>query len=154
MGTSYKHFSQNTQEKYIKAYQVSTKMETIINNPGLQHLAEKVFLNLDVEDLKNCEHINQSCKKILENPMFWLKKFGGSLSEKNEKDWVKIIQSVKNSDHEKIIVFYLRWVLKNAVETVDLPFSWFLKFRRVPYYDHAEWTSGSSRPRRNYSHYL
>ena len=89
---------------YIKANQMSTKMETIINNPGLQHLAEKVFLNLDVEDLKNCEHINQSCKQILENPMFWLKRFGGSLSKKNEKDWVKIIQSVKSFVYEKLIL--------------------------------------------------
>ena len=107
-------------------------MEKIMSNPGLQHLAEKVFLNLENEDLKICEQINQSCKQILQNPTFWLKKFR-CLSKESKKDWVKIIQSVKNSDHEKIIVFYLRWVLKNAVETVDLPFSWFLKFRRVPY---------------------
>ena len=26
-------------------------LEKILNNPGLQHLAEKVFLNLDVENL-------------------------------------------------------------------------------------------------------
>ena len=50
-------------------------MEKIISNPGLQHLAEKVFLNLDVGDLKICGEINQSCKQILENPMFWLGKF-------------------------------------------------------------------------------
>ena len=44
-------------------------MDTIINNPGLQHLVEKVFWNLDVEDLKICAHINQSCKQILQNPI-------------------------------------------------------------------------------------
>ena len=37
---------------------LSSKMEKIISNPGLQHLAEKVFLNLDVEDLKICEQIS------------------------------------------------------------------------------------------------
>ena len=46
-------------------------MENIINNPGLQHLAEKVIWNLDVEDLKICAQINQSCKQILANSMFW-----------------------------------------------------------------------------------
>ena len=86
-------------------------MEKIISNPGLQHLAEKVFLNLENEDLKICEQINQSCKQILKNPMFWLKKFR-CLSKESKKNWVKIIQSVKNSDHEKIIVFYLQWILK------------------------------------------
>ena len=59
-------------------------MEKIINNPGLQHLAEKVFFNLNVEDLEICAQINQSCKKILENPMFWLRKFGDSLSNENQ----------------------------------------------------------------------
>ena len=50
-------------------------MEKIISNPGLRHLCEKVFLNLNVEDLKIYGQINQSCKQILEDPMFWLKKF-------------------------------------------------------------------------------
>ena len=47
-------------------------MEKIISNPGL---AEKVFWNLEVEDLKICSQINQFCKQILENLMFWLMKF-------------------------------------------------------------------------------
>ena len=47
-------------------------MENIINNPGLQHLAEKVFWNLNVEDLKICAQINQSCIQILQNPVFCL----------------------------------------------------------------------------------
>ena len=36
-------------------------MEKIISNPGLQHLAEKVFWDLSAEDLKICAQINQSC---------------------------------------------------------------------------------------------
>ena len=50
------------------------QMEKIIKNPGLQHLAEEVFWNLDVEDLKICAQINQSCKQILQNPIFCLSK--------------------------------------------------------------------------------
>ena len=73
--------------------QISSKMETIINNPGLQHIAEKVFWNLDVEDLKICAQINQSCKQILQNPIFCLSKFE-HLSKKNKEDWIKVIQSV------------------------------------------------------------
>ena len=37
-------------------------MEKIVSNPGLQHLAEKVFWNLEMEDLKMCAQINQFCK--------------------------------------------------------------------------------------------
>ena len=93
-------------------------MEKIISNPGLHHLAEKVFWNLDVEDLKICGQINQSCKQILEKPMFWLKKFR-SLSKENLKDWIKVIKLVKNSEKQKAIISYLQWNLKK--EAVDLP---------------------------------
>ena len=79
-----------------------SKMERIISNPGLQHLAEKVFFNLDDESLKNCGQINQSCKQILKNPMFWLKKFR-SLTKENLKDWIKVIKPVKNSDKQNAI---------------------------------------------------
>ena len=75
-------------------------METIIKNPGIQHLAENVFWNLNVEDLKICAQINQSCKQILENPMFWLKKFR-NISKENYKDWIKVIKLEKNSDKKK-----------------------------------------------------
>ena len=47
-------------------------METIITNPGFQHLAEEVFWNLDFEDLKICAQINLSCKQILQNPILIL----------------------------------------------------------------------------------
>ena len=97
-------------------------MENIINNPGLQHLAEKVFLNLDYEDLEVCGMINLSSKHILENPMFWVNKFvSRGMSKKNKIDWVKAIQSAKNSEMNKQrILLYLKWILKKKKE-VDLP---------------------------------
>ena len=93
-------------------------MEKIISNPGLQHLAEKVFWNLDVEDLKICAQINQSCKQILQTPIFCLRKFE-NLSKENQKDWIKVIQSVKNSDKGIAIISYLKWNLMK--EVVDPP---------------------------------
>ena len=86
-------------------------MEKIITNPGLQHLAENIFWNLDVEHLKICGLINQSCQQILDNPMFWLRKFVG-LSKANQKDWIKIIQLEKNSEKKGAIIAYLKWNLK------------------------------------------
>ena len=92
-------------------------MESIINNPGLQHLAENFFWNLDTEHLKICRLINQSCKQILENPLFWLKKFK-NLSKENLKDWIKILKEVKNSEEINAIISYLQWNLKK--DAVDL----------------------------------
>ena len=82
-------------------------MESIINNPGLQHLAEKIFWNLDTEQLKICEIINLSSKQMLENPKFWLKKFK-NLSKGNQKDWIKVINVVKNSEKINAIISYLQ----------------------------------------------
>ena len=36
------------------------KVETFINTPGLQHLAENIFLNLKYRDLKSCALLNGS----------------------------------------------------------------------------------------------
>ena len=115
-------------------------MEKILNNPGLQHLAEKVFWNLDVADLKICAQINGSCKQILEKPIFWLRKFG-HLSKESQEEWIKIIQSIKNFDYEKIIIMhsYLQWKSKNNVEEAELPCSWFMKFRSLPEENQKDW---------------
>ena len=94
-------------------------METIISNPGLHHLVEKVFWNLDGEDLRICAQINQSSKQILQHPIFFLRKFRG-LSKKNRENWIKVIQSVKTSDEGIAIMSYLQWNLKKEV-FVDLP---------------------------------
>ena len=69
----------------LALYTKATLMEEILRNPGLQHLAEEVFWNLDVEDLKICAHINQSCKQILQHPIFCLRKFE-HLSKENQND--------------------------------------------------------------------
>ena len=91
-------------------------MEKIITNPGLQHLAENIFWNLNVEDLKICRIINQSCKQILDNPMFWLRKFE-HLSKANQKDWIKVITSETNSEKKRAIIAYLQWNLKKFEKT-------------------------------------
>ena len=82
-------------------------MEKIIS-PGLQHLAEKIFLNLSGEDLKSCQLINQSANQILNNPMLWIRE----LSEENQKEWIEAIQSETISVNKKHIVAYLKWSLK------------------------------------------
>ena len=48
-------------------------MENLTNIPGLQHIAEEIFLNLDNESLVNCFKVNRLWKNIL-NSSFWIKK--------------------------------------------------------------------------------
>ena len=98
-------------------------LEKILNNPGLQHLAEKIFDNLNFEYLAICRGINESSKQILDyqttKPMFVLRKFSG-ISQQNKKDWIEVVQSANNSEKEKAIASYLEWSLKKDV-LVDLP---------------------------------
>ena len=96
---------------------VVSPLEKILNNPGLAHLAENIFGNLTDEDTDICQHINLSAKQILDNPMFWLKKFK-SISKANQKDWINVIQSVKNFGKIKAIVSYFQWNLKNLLTVV------------------------------------
>ena len=96
-------------------------MEKIINNPGLQHLAENIFLNLNSEDLKKCQLINKSTCQISDDPLFWMKKLiQNGISEENEKDWFKSIQLEMNSEKKKYIATYLSWNLKKE-NFLDLP---------------------------------
>ena len=94
-------------------------LEKILNNPGLVHLAENIFSNLDNENLDACGQINQSSKHILANPIFWLRKFT-ALSKENQKEWINLLQQVKNTPKEKHIVTYLKWNLKKGA-SADLP---------------------------------
>ena len=90
-------------------------MDQILNNPGLQHLAENVFWNLDVEVLKICAQINQTTKQIMEDSFFWLKKFRG-LSNEDQNDWSIYIQLMKDAGKEKAFISYMKWQLKIKFE--------------------------------------
>ena len=72
----------------------ASPLQNILNNPGLVHIAENIFGNFTEMDVEVCQDINQSSNEILNNPMFWLKRFG-NLSKENQKDWINVIQSVE-----------------------------------------------------------
>ena len=101
--------------------------EKILSNPGLQHLAEDVFWNLDYEDLQVCRGINQSAKRILDNqnqfprsePLFLLKKFvrRGGISKEIQNDWTKYIQSTS----QRISDFTLRFLKQKWKNGDDIP---------------------------------
>ena len=96
--------------------------ENIVNNPGLQHLAEAIFSNLNFNDLLACQLVNQSSRSILDNPMFWLKKFvQKGISKQNEMDWSKAIQLTKKTNYyEKRIALYLKRSIRKE-KVVDIP---------------------------------
>ena len=81
-----------------------------------------ILFNLDFEDLKKCQLLNKSFKDILEDPMFWLRKWRmqKGLSKKNYDDWVKAIQLTKNTNVEVNVQLYLEKVIETG-HVVDVP---------------------------------
>ena len=98
-------------------------MENIIKNPGLQHITENIFWNLDHQSIENGRQINQSCKEILDNPLFWLGKLIRlGLSKKDQMDWMKAIQMTKGDENlEKFVFWYLKRSTENSRVVGDLP---------------------------------
>ena len=96
-------------------------LEEIINSPGLQHIAEEIFLNLDFNGIMTCKLVNISCKDIVDKPMFWLKKWKlRGLSNENYKDWINAIKITKNTTLEKNVDAYIKKVIKVG-HFVDAP---------------------------------
>ena len=97
-------------------------MEQIVNNPGLQHIIENIFLNLNYKDLMTCKLVNKSCKQILNNPMFWLKmwRLKRGLSKKNHADWSNAIQITMGTNLEKNVPLFIKRVIETG-HFVDVP---------------------------------
>ena len=83
-------------------------MDQIVKNQGLCHIAEKIFLFLDVDSLKNCEKVNISWMEFLKNPKFWTKKLSQTeISEEIKTSWKLLIEKSKNERFFKEIKGYL-----------------------------------------------
>ena len=93
-------------------------------NPGFQHVAEKILLNLPFKDLMAFQLVNKSSKEILDiildNPKFWIKYWLKGLSKKNKADWIKAIHLTKNTNLSKILLLYIKKVLRRD-RIVDMP---------------------------------
>ena len=102
---------------------ISTNFKSIVNNPGFQNITEKIFLNLNFEDLMACQLINKSCKEILDYPMFWLKiwRLRQGLSPKNHSDWAKAIQMTQNTTLKGNVCSYIKKIVQIGHLFVDVP---------------------------------
>ena len=86
--------SNGQQIKKSKIFSSQGALEIFLNNPGLRHVAEEIFWNLNFKALENCQQINQSSNEILKNPLFWMKKLvrRGGISKENEEEWMKALK--------------------------------------------------------------
>ena len=92
-------------------------MDFISKNPGLQHISEEIFMNLDSKCLTTCQEVNPYWKELIKNPKFWIKKCNSKISfvtfasmqDKIEwtMKWTKAIQAMKNKRDKSTLASYL-----------------------------------------------
>ena len=103
--------------------------EKFFANPGLAHIGEKIFQNLDYKSLFICQNVCQTWKTILDNHQFWIKSF---LFPKIQQDdnsrkissieittvtWKKLFEKTYNICNDTNSWEYLHWK-KLIMETV------------------------------------
>ena len=99
-------------------------MDSFTKNPGLFHISEKIFKFLDQNSLMDCRMVNKSWKQVLDQPIFWLKKFNSC------KDkfiyWKILAREIDNYHVESIFILLLIKTafqiqsLKNFVSAISL----------------------------------
>ena len=79
-------------------------MDQITKSPGLCHIAEKIFMNLNQEVLLlKCQQVNEHWKSIVRNPLFWYEKCDQIVifETNDEKVLLRKIIQVLFRDHVK-----------------------------------------------------
>ena len=91
-------------------------LESIITNPGFQHISERILSHLDKKASLSLRLVNNACKNFVENPRHWLKlNYKKTESVELYDAWSKLIEKVEeeNPDLEQNIVFNLSRLVNN-----------------------------------------
>ena len=76
-------------------------MDLITRTPGLIHIAEQIFTNLDRKELLQCQKVNEYWAIILRNPWFWYHRMTQNntlLSEEHQKEWMDFCEKLSKLD--------------------------------------------------------
>ena len=76
-------------------------MDLITRTPGLIHIAEQIFTNLDRKELLQCQKVNEYWAIILRNPWFWYHRMMQNntlLSEEHQKEWMDFCEKLSKLD--------------------------------------------------------
>ena len=77
-------------------------MEDIVKNPGLQHIIKTTLTFLDKSNIASFRLVNQYCKNIVNDPIFFLKKLSQLKDVPKDliENWMKTIQNLLNVSGE------------------------------------------------------
>ena len=97
-------------------------MDLITTTPGLIHIAEQIFSNLDRYSLLICQKVNVYWASILQNPWFWFNRMmqNTTLSQVHQKEWMDFCKKLSKSNLTKDMTPGLNFIYQKLEESVRL----------------------------------
>ena len=76
-------------------------MESLIQNPGLQHIVSDCLMPLDKRTISAIRFVNQDFRRITDCPNFFIRKLGQEISQKDVIDnWKSLIQKIPKDEED------------------------------------------------------
>ena len=106
-------------------YRIVNKMESILQNPGLQHIVEKSLNYLDKKSIFQFRLVNSDCKRIADCPRLYLKKLSDeNPSEALIEEWEPYLEKIPSEDIKQrltmeLFKMYAQNCAKKPLELVD-----------------------------------
>ena len=90
-------------------------MDQITKTPGLIHIAEEIFANLDRNSLLKCQNVNEHWGSILRNPWYWFCRMEryAKLSEEHQKEWKDFCEKLSKLNLTKDMTAPLNYIMVN-----------------------------------------
>ena len=70
----------NKMPRFQNYHRIDNSLDLITQSPGLHHILEKIFRNLDILSILECEKVNSVWKRLLNNPKIFLHKIYQNVS--------------------------------------------------------------------------
>ena len=108
-------------------------MDLITKTPGVQHIAEQIFLNLDFFSIWQCQKVNNHWWNIIMNPLFWFYKMKTStkLSQENQNEWIIFCEKLSKLNITQDMTLQLKYIFGKLDDSVKLNETYWLTIMSI-----------------------
>ena len=101
----------------------ASKLDEFTKIPGLQNISEDILKLLDKKSLLNCRLVNSSWKKIIQKPIFWLKKlrFEYNNNMDVQKYWITVAREINHDDQieQELVLILLKIFQEKEIPSLE-----------------------------------
>ena len=97
-------------------------MDLITKTPGLQYIAEQIFINLDFYSIWQCRKVNDHWWNIIMKPLFWFNKMKTStiLSQEHQEEWIRFCEKLSKLNITQDMTPPLKYIFGELDNSVTL----------------------------------